>query len=68
MTVKPSVACVIRTLNEAKYLKETIRRIHLQEGVQVQVIIVDSGSTDQTLEIASSLHCSIKKIDSSEWS
>ena len=50
MTVKPSVACVIRTLNEAKYLKETIRRIHLQEGVQVQVIIVDSGSTDQTLK------------------
>ena len=41
MTVKPTIACVIRTLNEAKYLKETIRRIYLQEGVHVYVIIVD---------------------------
>jgi len=68
MTVKPTIACVIRTLNEAKYLKETIRRIYLQEGVHVHVIIVDSGSTDQTVQIALDMKCIVKTIHSSEWS
>lgn len=46
---------VIRTYNEERYLPELLDAIADQEtdGLNVEVIIVDSGSTDKTLEIVS---------------
>lgn len=48
------VSIIIRTLNEGKYLEELLRAIDTQEknGFLVEVVIVDSGSTDKTLDIA----------------
>ncbi|MEO6172659.1 MAG: glycosyltransferase [Arenimonas sp.] len=45
---------VIRTLNEAKHLEDLLKAIAQQDTkcVQWEVIIVDSGSTDGTLDIA----------------
>lgn len=46
---------IIRTLNEEKYLQELINAIKDQKielGDEIEIILVDSGSTDQTLEIA----------------
>jgi glycosyltransferase involved in cell wall biosynthesis len=44
---------VIRTYNEERYLSELLTAIAEQEtdGLRVEVVIVDSGSTDKTLEI-----------------
>ncbi|HZA07838.1 MAG TPA: glycosyltransferase family A protein, partial [Nitrososphaeraceae archaeon] len=44
---------VIRTKNSEEFLKECLRSIHEEIPVR-RIIIVDAGSTDKTLEIASS--------------
>ena len=46
---------IIRTLNEEKYLQELINHIKKQKielDDEIEIILVDSGSTDLTLEIA----------------
>lgn len=61
---------VIRTLNEARYLGELLGAIESQEpgDFQVEVVIVDSGSTDGTLEIAQKHGCQLAHITREEFS
>jgi rhamnosyltransferase len=48
------VSVVIRTFNEQKFLKELLTRISRQKSKHtIEVVIVDSGSTDSTLDIVS---------------
>jgi rhamnosyltransferase len=48
-----TVGVVIRTLNESELLGRCLEALHAQDGgVDVDVVVVDSGSTDSTLEIA----------------
>lgn len=52
---RPPASVVIRTFNEARYLDEVLSAIasqHLPAGKPPEVVLVDSGSTDGTLEIA----------------
>lgn len=60
---------VIRTYNEQRYLEELLQAIHFQktDDLQYEVIIVDSGSTDKTLEIAEKFNCNIVHIKKSEF-
>ncbi|CAA0125114.1 Uncharacterised protein [BD1-7 clade bacterium] len=48
------VSIIIRTLNEEKYLGELFDKIHQQDKsvFDIETVVVDSGSTDQTLQIA----------------
>ena len=62
------ISFVIRTLNEGLYLKDTLESISCQNNDNFEVIIVDSGSTDNTKEIASSFGCKIVNIKKEEWS
>jgi len=64
------VSIVIRTLNESKYLGSLLAAIAAQDesSPTYEVIVVDSGSTDSTLEIAKSHGCRILHIDRSEFS
>lgn len=64
------ISVVIRTLNEAKHLNDLLAAIETQElsGVGYEVIIVDSGSTDGTLEIAEQHSCRILHIAREEFS
>ena len=54
MTVVARVGVVTPTLNAERFLEETLRSIWSQadEGVRIDHVIVDGGSTDRTLEIA----------------
>ena len=63
------VSIVIRTLNEEVYLGELLDAIQSQEqtGFSVEVVIVDSGSTDQTLEIAESFGARITTIQKNNF-
>lgn len=64
---KPTTSWVIRTLNEEKWLGTVLNGLFLQSRLDFEVIIVDSGSTDKTLEIIKSFPVrklvKIKKID-----
>ena len=63
------VSVVIRTLNEANYLDELLKAIHSQikDGFDVEVVIIDSGSTDGTLSIAESHNCLITFITKKQF-
>ncbi|MFX1396097.1 MAG: glycosyltransferase family 2 protein [Promethearchaeota archaeon] len=51
--MKPDVSIVIRTKNEEKDLPHLLKSIRLQKNNKpYEIILVDSGSTDKTLEIA----------------
>ena len=63
------VSIVIRTLNEAVYLDELLRSIdsQIKNDYEVEVILIDSGSTDGTLSIAESHFCRITFITKEQF-
>ncbi len=68
MTV-PLISVVIRTLNEERYLDELLTAIRSQalRDSTYEVVIIDSGSTDRTLEIAQEFSCRITHIDKQDF-
>jgi glycosyltransferase involved in cell wall biosynthesis len=64
----PAVSVIIRTLNEARWLDALIVGIREQdfEG-GVEIIIVDSGSTDGGLDIVQNRQCRLVTIDREEF-
>tara|TARA_R110002111_G_scaffold99170_6_gene153288 strand:- start:7164 stop:8051 length:888 start_codon:yes stop_codon:yes gene_type:complete len=64
------VSVVIRTLNEEKHLNELLLAINNQESdsFETEIILVDSGSEDNTLEIATKHGCRIVTIDRTSFS
>lgn len=65
MINKPLVSIVIRTLNEEKHLEELLSAINVQDRAvyDIETVIIDSGSTDNTLKIAKEFGCSITYIN-----
>lgn len=61
---------VVRTLDEERHLPELLAAIEGQDvgDLEVEVIVVDSGSTDRTLEIAALHGCRIGHIRREEFS
>lgn len=61
---------VIRTLNEARYLGSLLDAVAAQDYPRdsVDVIIVDSGSNDATLQIAEQHRCKVLKIRREDFS
>ena len=68
--MKPEISIIIRTLNEEKYLSELLEAIKSQKinNFKYEIIIVDSGSTDKTLEIARQFKCRITFIKKKDFS
>jgi L-ascorbate metabolism protein UlaG (beta-lactamase superfamily) len=64
------VSIIIRTLNEARHLESLLKAISTQRtnGLNHEVIVVDSGSTDGTLEISKRYDCRIFHITRDEFS
>jgi rhamnosyltransferase len=67
--MRPLVSIIIRTLNEERHLNELLEAIASQAHpeIDVEVVIVDSGSTDSTLAIAKQFGCRITHIDKREF-
>ena len=63
------ISIIIRTLNEAKWLPELLKAVRRQDmnDMSCETILVDSGSTDGTLEIAATFGCKVVKIDKSQF-
>lgn len=64
------VSVVIRTLNESRHLPELLRRIGTQDcpDIEIETVVVDSGSTDGTVEIAQSFGARVIAIRKEEFS
>lgn len=60
---------VIRTYNEAKWLPEALDAVRNQDldGLEMEVVLVDSGSEDNTREIATDHGCRIVEIKKSDF-
>src|SRR5690349_5256681 len=58
---------VIRAYNEEKYIGRLLEGIRQQTLKDVEIILVDSGSTDETISIAQSFEARIVSIPSSEF-
>ncbi len=57
------ISIIIRTKNEGKSILKTLEKISSQKiDKTFEIIVVDSGSTDNTLEIAKKFTCRILKI------
>ena len=65
--MKPNVSIFIPTKNAGCEFSEVLERIFSQDEKRLEVIIVDSGSTDQTCEIAAKYPAEIIKIKPSEF-
>ena len=61
------VSIVIRTLNESKYLGSLLDAIQNQTYKNVELIVVDSGSTDSTLSIASKKCQKVLEIETDDF-
>jgi rhamnosyltransferase len=57
------VSIVIRTRNEAQHLAEVLEAIACQEHPCQEIILVDSGSTDDTLQIAEAFEARVIAIE-----
>ncbi|BCY16210.1 hypothetical protein hrd7_00590 [Leptolinea sp. HRD-7] len=66
--MKPSCSIVIRAYNEEKHIGRLLTGIFHQTIKDVQVILVDSGSTDDTVKIASGFPVEVVHIKPEEFS
>ncbi len=63
----PETSIIVRTLNEERHLANLLRALEEQEYKDFEVIVVDSGSTDRTLEIAEQFKHKIIKIEKRDF-
>jgi rhamnosyltransferase len=63
------VSVIIRTLNEENNLAELLDSVQSQKvfDFDVEVVVIDSGSTDRTLEIAENFNSRIATIEKSRF-
>jgi glycosyltransferase involved in cell wall biosynthesis len=66
--VSKSVSIIIRSYNEEEHITRLLKGIFEQSVKNIEVIIVDSGSTDQTLKIAETFPVIVHEIKPSEFS
>jgi glycosyltransferase involved in cell wall biosynthesis len=65
-----TASVVVRTYNEARYLPDLLKSIRAQScrDLATEVVVVDSGSTDDTLDIARAFDCKIVPIEKEKFS
>jgi len=57
----PKISIIIPTLNSGKILESCLKSIKIQQYKNIEIIIADGGSVDDTLKIAKKYNCKIFK-------
>lgn len=65
--MKPICSIVIRAFNEEIHISRLMDGIHQQTEKNIQIILVDSGSIDRTVELASAKGAEIVQIEPQEF-
>lgn len=63
-----STSIVIRTYNEERYLPSLLAALIEQSHRPLEVLMVDSGSTDKSMEISRSFGCKVIQIEKRDFS
>lgn len=63
----PETSIIIRTFNEEKHIGSLLRAIKNQDYSDYEIILIDSGSTDRTLDIAKELADVVLHIESRDF-
>jgi glycosyltransferase involved in cell wall biosynthesis len=61
---QPLLSVVIPTFNAGLYLNETLESIFKQSLKEIEILVIDGGSTDATRDIASKLGCRVIALES----
>jgi len=65
--MKYACSIVIRAFNEEGYIGHLINGIHQQSEKDIQIVLVDSGSNDRTVDIAADLGAEIVNIQPNDF-
>lgn len=68
MSKTPSISIIVRAYNEEKHLSKLFEKLKRQTVQNFEVILVDSGSTDQTVAIAQEYEATVMHIQKEEFS
>ncbi len=63
----PTVSVIIRTKNCANIIGQTLKALFSQHYKDFELIVVDSGSTDQTLDIVEEFPCTVVHMPPEEY-
>lgn len=67
--ITESISCIIPTLNAGPEFSLLLRKLMTQRGLEsIEIVIVDSGSTDETVRIARAEGCTVVEINPADFS
>ena len=61
------ISVIIRTKNEAAWLRRCLRAVQLQSLSADTVVVVDNDSEDDTLDVAQLYDCTVTQISDGEF-
>ncbi|HUG09787.1 MAG TPA: glycosyltransferase [Opitutaceae bacterium] len=63
MNASSEVSVVIPAYNAARFLRETLESVIAQQNVETEIVVVDDGSVDDTLDIARSFNGRVRVVE-----
>lgn len=65
--MKNKISVVIRTYNEIKHIKEVLESLKIQTYKDFEIIVIDSGSNDGTLDVLKNYNINLVNIDKEDF-
>jgi glycosyltransferase involved in cell wall biosynthesis len=63
MSVRPDVTVIIPAFNAGRFLHATLESVMAQAGVETEVVVVDDGSSDDTIAMVRTFGSRVRLIE-----